>query len=62
MSDLLAQIELEIPRLRRFARALVRDPQQADDRHGFDDAGWQVLTWDAEGIEEAVSSRLDGSV
>ncbi|HYD31567.1 MAG TPA: RNA polymerase sigma factor [Azospirillaceae bacterium] len=29
--DVLAQIEAEIPRLRRFARAMVRDAAQADD-------------------------------
>ncbi|HYE51989.1 MAG TPA: sigma-70 family RNA polymerase sigma factor [Azospirillaceae bacterium] len=31
MSDIIAQIEQEIPRLRRFARAMVRDSALADD-------------------------------
>ena len=31
MSDFTAQLEAEIPRLRRYARALTRDPGQADD-------------------------------
>ena len=31
MSDVFNRIELEIPRLRRYARALTRDPSAADD-------------------------------